>query len=339
MPDFPKPTGPYPVGASSLSLTDHDRPAHLLNDDPGRGLLLKLWYPAENPVGAPETLWADLRKTPDLPLPFRALLTYLRSVKSESYREAPCAIQAARSGLIIYNHGLISFAEENTALMEDLASHGHIVLALQHLDQMSELQALNREQTPEKRKTDRAFHTRLMAATPEERAAMGRPYYEAADNTNRIVGARTADILFALKHLDDICAKVPALSADKLTEGAIGLAGFSVGGAVASEFSRLNTQVKAIANIDGGLFGADIGHTIRPAYLMLYSAISQGINDALLPPQARCVTPVSTKHLNYHDLSMLLPILRVLGATGKANARQIVKQRNSAVREFFAEQL
>lgn len=228
--------------------------------------------------------------------------------------------------------------------MEDLASHGHVVLSLQHLGQMDELQALNRNSTPEKSKDDRAFDARLIAATPEERAAMGRPYYEAADNTNQIVSARTADIAFALEHLDEICAKVPGLDAGTLAEGAIRLAGFSIGGAVASEFARIDARVKAVANIDGGLFGADIGHTIRghairPAYLMLYSAISQGINDALLPPQARCITPVSTKHLNYHDLAILLPILRFFGATGKANARRIIEQRNCAVRELFAEQL
>jgi hypothetical protein len=33
---------------------------------------------------------------------------------------------------------------------------------------------------------------------------------------------------------------------------------------------------------------------------------------------------------------MLLPVLRLFGATGRANARDVVAQRNRAIRDFFA---
>jgi predicted dienelactone hydrolase len=157
MPRFPSPTGPYPVGTATRRITDMNRPVHLLRDEPGRALFVRLWYPAEDPGTKPEALWADLRDAAGLPPPMRLLMAYLRNVRTSSRRDAPFARSIPPRGLVVYSHGLVSFAAENTALMEDLASHGYVVMALQHLEQMAELQALNRGQTAADRKADRAM--------------------------------------------------------------------------------------------------------------------------------------------------------------------------------------
>ena len=362
-PSFPRPTGAHPVGTVSCTLTDTGRPAHLLSAESGRRLFVRLWYPAAETRGEPERLWADLKHAPGLPPPMRLLLAYLRRVKTWSWANAPYAPNAqsaAPRSLVVYSHGLVSFAAENTSLMEELASHGHIVMALQHLDQMAELQALNREQTPETRKADRALAARLKTASPAERASLARAYYESAPNTNRIAAARAADIAHALDRSAGILAHIPGADAPADAEGSAGspadsvaagvgaraaaslaarltesvcLAGFSLGGTASTEFAHTDSRARAVANIDGGLFGAHIGQTIRIPYLMLCSAASEGLNDALLPT-TRLTLPHTT-HLNFHDIAMLLPGLRLVGAVGRAKAREVIARRNAKVRGFF----
>ncbi|MFB3106050.1 MAG: hypothetical protein ACE1ZA_14180, partial [Pseudomonadales bacterium] len=71
-------------------------------------------------------------------------------------------------------------------------------------------------------------------------------------------------------------------------------------------------------------------------YLMMYSSINAGINDNLLSPHANQLIPPNSNHLNYHDLSVLLPFLRYLRITGSTNPTTFIESRNKAVREFIA---
>ncbi len=79
-------------------------------------------------------------------------------------------VMSALLCLTVYNHGLISFASENTSLAEALASHGFVILSIEHVEQLAELQSLNRQQPADKRRQEAATIARLKKATPEERA-------------------------------------------------------------------------------------------------------------------------------------------------------------------------
>ena len=109
----------------------------------GRRLLLKVWYPAASATTRPELLWAELRRDTRTPLPMRLLLRCVR-VRTATVSRAAISLLVRASPLVIYNHGLISFAAENTSLMEELASHGYTVLAIQHADQLAERQRVDR---------------------------------------------------------------------------------------------------------------------------------------------------------------------------------------------------
>ena len=330
---LPSPSGPHAVGTASHALTDGDRPSHLLSDVSGRELFIKLWYPADCKDGEPERLWAQFRDIPNLPLPLRGLLWWFRNNETNSVNGTPFA-GIERPRLVIYNHGLISFASENTSLAEDLASHGFIVIAIEHRAQLAEFQALNRAQAKEKRRQDAARQKALLKAAPAERADMARAYYEDAENTNRIVAGRASDTAFVLRHLKEVLASVPGLDPDTISKE-VSLVGLSLGGAVATECAKSDQRTTSIVNLDGGLYGSRIGAPIPQPYLMMYSSASEGINDTLLPEAARRVTPPGSKHLNYHDISALMPVLRLTGATGKTDAAAFIEYRNQQVREFL----
>jgi dienelactone hydrolase len=311
---------------------------HILSDRPGRELFLKLWYPADASMEKPgdqERVWEELRGRPDLPLPLRWMLSALKRVRTHTRPYAPYARDVQAPRLMIYSHGLISFASENTSLAEELASHGFVVLGIVHIEQLAEWRLLNLQQPADKRKQDAAAAARLKKATPEERAQRAPDYYKSADNTNRIVAARTADITFALRQIDGIVERIPGFGETKPGLDHIAMAGLSLGGAVATEFAANDGRAAAVVNLDGGFFGSRPGEPIAAPYLMMYSSESEGMNDALLPKQTRSITGPLTKHLNYHDIAMMMPFLRYTGILGKAPAKDFIEFRNHEVRDFL----
>jgi predicted dienelactone hydrolase len=128
-------SGPFGVGSVTRELIDRERPSHLLGDTVGRRLFLKLWYPAERGTGDDnERIWQELRNDAGTPLPLRLLLKLL-TTRTATRSRGRFVARAQTSRVILYNHGLVSFAAENTSLMQELASHGYTVVAIQHIEQ------------------------------------------------------------------------------------------------------------------------------------------------------------------------------------------------------------
>jgi dienelactone hydrolase len=236
--------------------------------------------------------------------------------------------------LIIYNHGLISFASENTSLAEELASHGFSVIAIQHAEQLAELKALSASQSPEKKRNDAALTRALREAVQKDRAQRAVEYYEASTNTNRIVIDRSVDTSFVLDHVGELLQEIPGAGPHSIDAAAAHLVGFSVGGAVATEVAKHDSRAASVVNLDGGMHGTVGRGELHLPYLMMYSAANDGMNDALLPTQAQRAAPADTAHLNYHDISALVPGLRLMGAIGRVDPTSFLRQRNTVVREF-----
>ena len=332
---LPKPTGPHLVGSITHAVVDTSRAAHLANETQGRRLLLKVWYPAAGTMARTEPLWAELRRDTRTPLPMRLMLRCLRA-RTATVPNATMDSFVRASPLVIYNHGLISFAAENTSLMEELASHGYTALAVQHLDQLVELRALNGNQSADERRVRAERERQLRAASAQEKAELALQYYADARNTNRIVTERSADTSFVIANAAEVLASIPGLQQHSIDTSAAHLVGFSLGGAVATATAERDSHTRSVANLDGGMYGSRTPREIRVPYLMMYSAANAGINDALLPRHAERVTPTGTAHLNYHDLAALLPVLRYLRVTGSTNAGAFVARRNRTVLEFLS---
>ncbi len=236
---------------------------------------------------------------------------------------------------VVYNHGLVSFASENTSLTQDLASRGHIVIAIEHQDQLAEFRALSRQQPQRERRLARDLAARVKRADAKERAALASELYAASANTNRIVLERARDTLFALDHLSAILAVIPSWQASDADISSLHLIGYSVGGAVSTVVAEWDRRVVSVGNIDGGLYGSPSADALRVSYLMIYSAVSESINDELLPQHATRLTAANTRHLNYHDIAGLLPALRWIGAIGSAEPGSVLRWRNQQVAAFL----
>ncbi len=204
---FLVPSGPFGVGSVTRELIDRGRPSHLLNDTAGRRLFLKLWYPAERGTGDDdERIWQELRTDARTPALVRALLGCLRA-RTATRVNGRFVARAPTSSVVAYNHGSVSFAAENTSLMQELASHGYTVVAIQHAEQLAEFKALGRADSPEKKKADAELAQRLKEAPSAERPKLAVEYFQASTNTNRVVVERAADTSFVLSHIANVVAK------------------------------------------------------------------------------------------------------------------------------------
>jgi dienelactone hydrolase len=300
----------------------------------GRRLRIKCWYPAEPEANArPELVWADLRSRRSVPLPVRALLACMRQ-RSSTYPNAPLQRDVRGSRLVLYNHGLVSFAAENTSLAEALASHGFTVLAIEHEGQLLERNALGAEQSSEQKRADARLTAALGKAQGAERARLASEYYAASTATNRIVVERAADTVYVLDHVSAVLERIPGREPESIDTRSAHLVGFSVGGAVATETAKRDRRAASVVNLDGGMQGTQGPAAIEVPYLMMYSAANEGMNDALLPSHAQCLAPLGTTHLNYHDVAVLVPGLRLVGAIGRTSPRSFLRQRNRAVVGF-----
>ena len=335
---FLRPSGPYGVGSIMHELVDADRPSNLKSDTAGRRLLVKTWYPADPTATAEkELLWEQLRQDAQTPAPVRLLLGCLRKTTS-THRSAHFNSDVPVSRVVVYNHGLISFASENTSLTEELASHGQTVISIQHAEQLVELRALNAAQSAEKQKADAKLGQRLRSASRSERAKLALEYYRASTNTNRIVVERSIDTSFVLDHLENVLAQVPGLQTRSIERPSAHLVGFSVGGAVSTETAKRDSRACSVINLDGGMHGTVDATELRIPYLMMYSSANDGGNDQLLPSSATRLSPADTTHLNYHDIAALLPILRYARVTGRTDPKSFLAYRNQVVQEFQARQ-
>lgn len=334
---LPPPHGPFGVGCITHELIDTSRPAHLLAETTGRCLFLKLWYPAmANATARPELAWHSLRRSARTPAPVRALLSPMRW-RTTSLSCATMVPDMPTTSVVIYNHGMVSFAEENVSLMEALASDGHIVIAIEHHAQMAELRALTSRQPATERRHSEALARELTRAAPAQRAALAREYYAASPNTGHIARERAVDARWVMDQIEGLVRIIPGPPQGTGEDLRVMLAGFSLGGAVSSQVALRDARVSAVVNIDGGTQGAGHLTTLATPCLMLYSEANEGMNDALLPASSSREVVPGTKHLNFHDIAGLIPGLRFTRALGKASPLQVLQERNVRVCRFLGQ--
>ena len=133
-PRLPEPTGPGPVGITSLWLTDTSRPDPWAPGVTARELMVSLWYPATSSDGRRAQYMTPGES--ELQLTSRGITGVRPDVLSKVRTNA--AVDATPAGhqrslpLVVLSPGFTSPRSTLTALAEDLASHGYVVAAIDH---------------------------------------------------------------------------------------------------------------------------------------------------------------------------------------------------------------
>jgi len=146
---LPEPSGTFGVGRVGYEWIDASRPdAYSLDPvDPGaphapRALMLYLWYPAPRIAAGSSGVYlpgakemdADSAAQPLAKEEFGEVWTQIRNGDLKSHaREGAPAVQSPRKfPVVIFSHGLGGSGFEYTALIEELVSHGYVVVAIEH---------------------------------------------------------------------------------------------------------------------------------------------------------------------------------------------------------------
>ena len=266
---LPEPTGSYPVGRT-ISVWEDTAP-DLLAPTLGakRKLMVWIWYPA----GANDTLRPDCPYLPrdmsDAVTVSRGLLLgkfLSRDLSSVEAHSIPNA-SAARSGgpfpVILLRGGASAGIWNYTALAEDLASHGYVVVGFD-APYRTGVVAL----------PDGQVVRRLQSNDPEEGSGV-----ERMRRVERILGAWTADMRFVLDQLGRLnAANSGWLLSGQLDLERVGAVGHSFGGAQAAEFCRLDPRCKVGVDLDGLLLSDVIRSGLHQPFLFLLSE-HRGEND------------------------------------------------------------
>ena len=129
---LPTPTGPYPVGTVPLHLVDGARPDPVAGPGHHRELMAGLWYPARGVRRYPPAPWAP-------PAVTRALLTSggfpadaAVAPLTAGHEGAPVRRTGGRLPVVVFSHGAHDHRADTTVVVQELASHGYVVVTVDH---------------------------------------------------------------------------------------------------------------------------------------------------------------------------------------------------------------
>src|SRR5690606_1288309 len=131
---FPAPSGPYQIGTVTYHWVDGGRAEiYTANPDDRRELMVQIWYPAQADPTSPrapyiqdaQALAAALARVRHLP---SFLLGNLKYVTTNAFPSAPVAGSGQRFPVLLFLEGTTGFRQMNTFQVEELVSHGYIVV-------------------------------------------------------------------------------------------------------------------------------------------------------------------------------------------------------------------
>ena len=134
--ELPAPGGPHRVGVKAFALVDESREG-LLGTPAGepRRIPIRVWYPVADDARGPTRPYLDGYEAASLGQNFgkgRHFFAYLSRIDTHSTLDAPVKRGPGAWPLVLFNHGFWCYPEQNTALMEQLASHGYVAVSIGH---------------------------------------------------------------------------------------------------------------------------------------------------------------------------------------------------------------
>ena len=137
---FPKPSGPFAVGTVDRVMIDPTRTNLYRYTPKTNAFMVTFWYPADPPAAGilPAAMW-DQRIAADT-----SVCSYLGydtrwasiapKLVGHRFRGVPLAAGTGKYPVVLNSHGLPASRKLGSRTMEELASHGYVVVAMDHAD-------------------------------------------------------------------------------------------------------------------------------------------------------------------------------------------------------------
>jgi pimeloyl-ACP methyl ester carboxylesterase len=335
---LPSPTGPYPVGTRIVHLVDESRTDSSFAGGK-RELMVQVWYPA---VGSAEPL-ASYRRWRETTF----ISSYDAVLKTHSRWNAAILKTAGKLPVLLFNPAWGGSRTQNTFEMEDLASHGFLVIAIDHTHNSALVAFPHGE-------VIRASATRAV----DDFA--GSNFAQQLDLANRELAVQTQDDIFVLDSFarwsaDPLSAWYQAMDIER-----VGALGHSFGGATAVEAAFRDPRIRAALNMDGWMFGDIASRPLtKPLFVMyedgwppdaaLYRSDStsaspsnqmdlwdyKNLERMLAASGGYVLTIRGTRHMDFSDRSLYSPLRRFTDS-GPIDPRLAHRIINSYTLAFFS---
>ena len=296
--DLPPPSGEYPVGVRDFELSDPARTGVMVaGPEEARRLLVRVWYPAGDVSGLePRPYFTDAEANSTAQalgrfFNFPPFFTFTKHSDTNSFEGASLLPGGSELPVLIYSHGYTAFAGQNTALMEDLASHGYLVYSIQHTYDSSPTVFPNGDVVDSDPKLIEDMLGSLEPSESMKKAFAGasfgerreghrQNYLESIESDNRLAARSAptwvADRIFVLDRLQ--AGEVPDEVADVVAAGAYdrtGQMGMSFGGSTTGGVCMVDRRCAAGINLDGGDYhGTPFNANMPAPFMMFYSDFS-----------------------------------------------------------------
>jgi dienelactone hydrolase len=302
--DLGAPSGPNTVGRTIFRWEDLLRPEVLTeNPDDSRELTAVVWYPARQGTGTQSEYFPGLSKLS------RALresgevegweVLGLRFIRSNNYQDAEPVKDKGPFPVVLLSPGNGTNTEFYSSIASEIASHGYIVVGINHPYDVAAVELLNGSVAP------------YNEAQWELSMSAHQAY------TAKRIKVRTADVSFALGQLEIMNSNANSPFAGLLDLNAVAVAGHSLGGITASEACKADPRFRACLNFDGlqngGPFSTEASAT-PPAQPFLFLTKEPQLHPRLIEKfestsESFWVVIHGASHESFTDGPMLRPAL------------------------------
>ena len=338
VPAIPTPSGPYEVGTRIYELTDESRREIYSGVDESRRFMIQVWYPSEADSSTERAPWMEnaqifapaIAGQIDMPSFF---LDHLALVKLPAYKESAIAPSPAGYPVILFSHGWNGFNAQNAGQALELASHGYVVVGVQHtygavitVFQNGDIAMNNPSALPDGAPNDE---------------------YEAAAH---ILSDQWADDLgFTLDFMKSQNEDATSPFHNLLDLNRVGVYGHSTGGGAAIQFCGTDPRCIALLGMDP--FMRPVSYEVidsgiqQPSFFMFSQRWVDDVdsrNNELFNrfyPKVKdsfgVISINGTAHYDFSDLPLLSPLAPQLGLKGPINGKLVTTIVNDYLLSFF----
>jgi dienelactone hydrolase len=262
---LPRPTGPYQTGTVLLHLVDDGRVDPFTKSGP-RELMTQVWYPAVAHTSQPVAPYMPDLEATQLEKDHHLAVGSVRGVLTYSRLRAPARHAERQHPVVLFTPGLCSDRTDDTAVAEQLASLGFVVVATASTHEAGEVEFPGRRLV--------IGDPTLCTAAADPNSPAGTAALEALQNV------RIADTEFVLGELgklnrgtdpDADRQAMPYGLAGSLDLSRIGMFGHSLGGSVAAEMMYQDHRISAGVDLDGLVVGPVDAAGLKQPFLVFGS--------------------------------------------------------------------
>lgn len=347
LPFMRKTTGSYPVGTTAYAITSPTC-KDPINGSGDYKVYIQVWYPAEKKDGSlanyaiskedMEGIY-ELGNKDSLINKVDIIFLPLSKSKSNSFQNATPIRLSASMPLVIYNGGANSVVGQNSMLMEDLASHGFIVVSIGHpygsiinygdgTTVMPDTEIVSKLFADAGNELTRYLKlVELKAMNQNHKYVLEEKYYHKLNLWKTLTNAWESDSICVIDFLGNKTKSSKDMFYQKIDMDNIGVIGHSLGGYTAGNLCAHMSEVKTCVFFDTSPM-SDYFYTLmaKPS-LFIFAKTDNSIKPYIHRNPTSPITVITIKnanHFSFMEQGYFAPSINPLGNDTLISGNQVL---------------